>query len=390
MGIVMRNNYVTTSTHVLLQPYIDSKKNWKVFNSNYTLCGRIKHLVAAIFLAIPLINYIAYLILRAACMTTPNPLGIHHAKVLKPENEQEKGLDDSQTVTSSAVKVSKIEIPAKSSEPTACEATSPTLNTPSVTAKKPNLPLERRYPPVVCADSVIALNSKESGLPPAISAHGKTEVFKDEDILEVHEVIKKEEIDAPSGVYIEKTKHDKAIIQQQATRGCTAAVAAMLIVDNGKKTSLNVLANRNLGIDVDIIGDIEAAGLKPLSSPVNSLTDLRSAILNNGSAIVSGGSNIGSDDESESDTEVDIEAQKQALSTSTIEFVAENSDSDFEGDSEDDEMDIGSHVVIVDDVSEDLKSVRLRDPYHGWEITVKTTAFEKFVLYGSDVIQIGK
>ena len=38
---------------------------------------------------------------------------------------------------------------------------------------------------------------------------------------------------------------------------------------------------------------------------------------------------------------------------------------------------IGGHVIIVDEISKDLKNVRLRDPYHGWEITVNAEDFLK-------------
>lgn len=42
--------------------------------------------------------------------------------------------------------------------------------------------------------------------------------------------------------------------------------------------------------------------------------------------------------------------------------------------------DIGGHELILDAVSDDLSTVRIRDPYHGWEITVKSDAFLKRII----------
>jgi hypothetical protein len=78
------NKYVSASRNsFLIQPYVDAKKNWKVFNSNYPLCNRIKHLVAAILLAIPIINYISYLIFRNFCSYAPKELSSHKPAKIK-------------------------------------------------------------------------------------------------------------------------------------------------------------------------------------------------------------------------------------------------------------------------------------------------------------------
>lgn len=49
--------------------------------------------------------------------------------------------------------------------------------------------------------------------------------------------------------------------------------------------------------------------------------------------------------------------------------------------------DIGGHVIVVDEVSDDLSQIRLRDPYHGWEITVTAEAFKR-VSAGTRVIHV--
>lgn len=183
----------------------------------------------------------------------------------------------------------------------------------------------------------------------AKSVHGTCSVFNDEEILRVHRVIKKElfkerfnNYGRKEKVYIDFTQNNKAIIQQQATRGCTAATAAMLIKDQGGKPKFCELQGSNLGDDESIKQDIQNAGFKLMVTSLisNSLEDFREQLKNYGSAIVS------------------LE-DPQA----------------------------GGHSIVVDEVSEDLQQVRLRDPYHGWEITVSAEAFQ-LRWSGGNVIQI--
>lgn len=117
----------------------------------------------------------------------------------------------------------------------------------------------------------------------------------------------------------------------------------MLIKDRGKKTNLYILQERNLGNDEDIKRDIRAAGFKPIIILLtsNSLEALRKQLLKSRSAIVS------------------LE-DPQA----------------------------GSHSIVVDEASEDLSRVRLRDPYHGWEITVSAEAFQSRWQGNQEIIQI--
>lgn len=180
---------------------------------------------------------------------------------------------------------------------------------------------ERRIPPLGIADTVIFKNGEIQ------SVHGSGELFSDEEIKEKLGIVKKVEITPNSQIYAEYTKHEKPIIQQQATRGCTAAVAAMLIMDQGKTPDIVELTTRNLANEEYQIRDIQRAGLIPIQGVASSLSELRNLILQDGSCIVSVNGKI------------------------------------------------GAHVVVVDEVSEDLSEVRLRDPYHGWEITVTKEAF---------------
>lgn len=182
---------------------------------------------------------------------------------------------------------------------------------------------QRRIPPVACIDTLVFKNGK------LVSEHGEGILFQDSDILE-KEPIERFETLKSSDVVVRYTKHNKPIIQQQATRGCTAAVTAMLIKEHGGEVDLHKLKNTNLGNEEKMRTTLEGAGFKVLlhtPEPMNYLQELRKYLQAHGSAIVSVGSSI------------------------------------------------GGHVMIVDEVSSSFDQVRLRDPYHGWEITVKAEAF---------------
>jgi hypothetical protein len=183
----------------------------------------------------------------------------------------------------------------------------------------------RKYPPISVVDSIISFKNEDGGRS-VHSAHGQTNVFSDDEILKIHSFIRTESIG--NRVMAGFSEHGKAIIQQQGCRGCTAATTAMIIMDAGGKPDVFRLKRCNLGDEHTIRDDILRAGKKPRFLIEKNLQDLRIQLLEGGSAIVS-----------IHDSEV------------------------------------GGHSIVVDDVSSDLKEVRLRDPYHGWEITIKAAAF---------------
>ena len=197
--------------------------------------------------------------------------------------------------------------------------------------KKGIAPQVRKLPPLGKNDTVIFFKNGPQGI------HGNGELFKDSEITEKLNIVKR--VDLGSNIFADYTEHGKAIILQQGKRGCTAATAAMLIMDHGKKPDLEELRNRNLGRDEDQINDIEKAGLVGVIHSAKNLKTLKKLITNNGSAIVNVNGKI------------------------------------------------GGHVIIVDNVSDDLSKVRVRDPYHGWEITVKSAAFLKEWDHGK-IIQV--
>lgn len=191
-------------------------------------------------------------------------------------------------------------------------------------------PQIRHSPPISFIDTVDISGPKPK------SIHGQENLFSDEKkIIGKEDIIRVEDKD---GVRIGYTKHGKAIILQQAARGCTAAAVAMLVNDPDAclppSSKLRVLDNnylrmRNLG-DFDWMKeDIESATGKPakfFSFITNNLKTFKRHLEQYGSCIVA-----------------------------------------FKGE-------LGGHVVVVDHINEDF-SVRLRDPYHGWEITVTKEAF---------------
>jgi len=198
-------------------------------------------------------------------------------------------------------------------------------------ASKSNLtmPQQRKTPPLSFMDTQIA---------PGKSKHGTTTFFADDVIVENLPILRQTRIDGK--LYAFYTQHEKAIIQQQAVRGCTAAVTAMMIMDNGGQVNQNTLL-RNLGMEEDLLADLRNAGLHPIVSALGSYFELKALIIKHGSAIVHGSP----------------------------------------------DGPLGGHVFIVDDVSQGFTAVRIRDPYHGWEITVTSKAFSE-AWHGGKVIQI--
>ncbi|MCL6755705.1 MAG: hypothetical protein M3A24_00800 [Candidatus Rhabdochlamydia oedothoracis] len=121
----------------------------------------------------------------------------------------------------------------------------------------------RRYPPIGRSDTIEVIRDAEGKPIRAKSVHGTCNIFNDEEILQVHPVVGRKpfgkrfnDYGGKEEVYIDFTQACKAIIQQQATRGCNAATAAMLIKDRGGKPDFYKLQDCNLGNDENIKQDI--------------------------------------------------------------------------------------------------------------------------------------
>lgn len=187
--------------------------------------------------------------------------------------------------------------------------------------KKP--PIPRRYPPLSPYDTMICVDDKMT------SEHGFCDVFADNDILAFCPLTEEKKIHGVSVAHVVGSK--KHVIQQQATRGCTAAAVTMLLLDHGKEPNRKYLVSTNLGNTTSMTRGIREAGLEAFVHEISpTLSGLRQAIISRGSAIVT----------------LDIE-------------------------------ECGGHVVVVDEITESLDHVTLRDPYHGWAITVSGEVFLK-------------
>ncbi len=158
-------------------------------------------------------------------------------------------------------------------------------------------------------------------------------LFNDEEIIEKEEIEKVETLGLKNkkNIFIKYTKYNKPILQQKASYGCTRTVAHMLILENKGQIDLDHMAEVKLGNNFQLDA-LKEAGLTVINSSlkneINYLQKLKDLINVNGSAIVP-------------------------------------------------IFDQSKGFLIVDEISPDLKKVRVRDPFHGWEITVTAEAFLK-------------
>lgn len=162
-------------------------------------------------------------------------------------------------------------------------------------------------------------------------SYSKALFYKDDDILEIHPPSQENAHSFEGNIYFDIIE-GRSVIQQQVFRGCTAACAAMLISDHDGKVNINDLKNSNLGNEESIREMMVEGGVSPFTSKIiakkraDRLLQLQKYLLQDGPAIVSVNVN-------------------------------------------------GGHVIIVDEISEDFTKVKIRDPYHGWMITIKVKAF---------------
>lgn len=216
------------------------------------------------------------------------------------------------------------------------ESTQPN-STPRIPVRPTPTVDERRYPPLSgFVDTIrIDANGKMQGV------HGTANLFSKDEIVEIHPIVESRLLGngnfLTEPAYIDFTKSQAAVIQQQAVRGCTAAASAMLIVQAGKKCDISRMLGRSLASTKEICQDIQDAGLKPIVTVLSQDLEQLKKLLTNGPAIISIGGEL------------------------------------------------GGHVVVVDQVEDNI--VKLRDPYHGWKITVKRDALAKRY-GGGDAIQV--
>ncbi|MBT3393674.1 MAG: hypothetical protein HN411_01000 [Waddliaceae bacterium] len=193
---------------------------------------------------------------------------------------------------------------------------------------------ERTYPGMHCNEDMIY---------PYAEAAVDMDIFYDEEILRVHSPVR-EECTKEEGC-VAYSANGTALIQQQSIRGSFAAAAAMLIIDNGKTPDYATL--KKTCAEDEEFSPLQDASLMPMETRIatskEGIKDLKELIEKNGSALVTIHDSI-----------------------------------------------VGDHTIVVDEISSDLKNVCLRDPNHGWEITVKSRALRKRLKGGDIVIQVKK
>lgn len=180
----------------------------------------------------------------------------------------------------------------------------------------------RRYPPLGRKDTIIirpgqsARSIYESSFAPFI---------QDSEILHIHPLQPAHLRGLSYGL-----SEGLAVIQQQGVRGCTAASAEMLIHDRlgSGAVSVDHLQNTNLGDSSSISARISRTGLRPLVTTLHSgdrrnfLEQLAAAVVQHGPASLG-----------------------------------------IEGE-------IGGHNIVLDQVDLQNNRATLRDPWHGWRITI--------------------
>lgn len=183
--------------------------------------------------------------------------------------------------------------------------------------------LIRCYPPLSQADTIIG----------GKGAHGQALSFEDKDIIEIFQRCQQGDRSIPK-------IHNKAVLLQQSTRGCTSACAEMFKADHNKPVDWKEMETTNLGTTKTMTRTLNDSGLKTLVKEKTPFKDLSHLLQKNGSAIIDVNSGC------------------------------------------------GGHVIILDKLSNG--KAYIRDPYHGWAIALKVDALQKAVGNSTTVIQVQK
>lgn len=171
--------------------------------------------------------------------------------------------------------------------------------------------------PLIIDEQGYALSLSEHGVDSAI-------FLTDEEIIKVHEC-QSYALKHKGQLYVGYYEDGKCIIQQPAVRACVPTALAMILEDQKINFDFEILFETNLADNNNIVHWLKPYEYEmiPLTSDVKTISNW---IAENGSLLAS------------------IHAQK-----------------------------IGSHMIVVDSINND--QVTIRDPFHGWRITIKTKLF---------------
>ncbi len=175
-------------------------------------------------------------------------------------------------------------------------------------------------------------------------SNNRGRLFRDEDIIRVADPENIEEIQVgkESFQFYRTKSHDdkiKHVLVQKTTKGCAAASVAMLIMDNQGVPNWENIMHSEGETCIESARLLREAKFNVVQTRVDSLgpvgcsiPHLRQKILENGPAILT---------------------------------ILPNPKSG------------AGHAVIVDEISQDCSQIRMRDPWHGWDLVANAEAFRQ-------------
>lgn len=159
--------------------------------------------------------------------------------------------------------------------------------------------------------------------------------IKDSEIVDKSRIVKSithREKEFNWTITVNYSKHGKAIMQQRTPDGSLETAKGMLALDQGIPLDIKRLSGKK--------SDMPPTAMVFIENRLSLLKTLQALIKKNGSAIVKVNGPI------------------------------------------------GKHHVVVDDISPDFKNIRIRDPFHGWEITLEESVFYAMWIKEETVCQI--
>lgn len=189
----------------------------------------------------------------------------------------------------------------------------------------------RRYPPAGPMDSIV-FDSNGRIRP----LHFGTCV-SNEEILEIHPMSflispfnPDQNTDADECNALALTKTGRHVILQQATRSCVPTAVAMLVLDNGGRPNFKRIQQICLATTEQAIHWLKEAGFKPKLS------------------------------------QIELENREQTF----VELLQENGPGILGVIP----PELGGHVIVLDAISLEKRTATIRDPYHGWMVTITLDA----------------
>jgi len=176
------------------------------------------------------------------------------------------------------------------------------------------------------------------------SSHGVVDMVPLKDIIEIDSM---EKIREENGVVVSKTGEGYHVIQQYAIRGCVAATANMMRADYDKPLNISILKDTNLANEDAHIDYFDS---KKWLQEVGLITVIRTA--------------------------GDISQFKHLLDTYGPAVIDVSTGA-------------GGHNIIVDQITEDLQTVWIREPNQGWRVRVSLRFLQSWgVEEGSKILQV--